>query len=137
MFLPSLVFLEEQPIGRNEQSSPGAGHRYCLSRCWGHSSRTHPLPLLVLPGIDFLTCSKQGSHAYSSCERQKAQELAEPSAVIGSMYPSVSQRTYLPLTEFHGAMRRSFINKSLNQIIIDAIPAAPVPEPGQTNAPPA
>lgn len=37
--------------------------------------------------------------------------------------------------ELREARRRAHINKSLNQIIIDAILAAPAPEPGQTNAP--
>lgn len=39
------------------------------------------------------------------------------------------------LMELHEARRRAHINKSLNQIIIDALLAAPAPEPGQTNAP--
>jgi hypothetical protein len=94
----------------------------------------HPFP--CFQALTVSHAPKKDLILNSSCERQKAQELAEPSAVIGSMSPSVSQRTYLPLTEFHGARRRSFINKSLNQIIIDVIAAAPVPEPGQTNAPP-
>lgn len=72
----------------------------------------------------------------SSCERQKAQELAEPLTVTCSTFLSLSQRTYLSLTEFHEAGRRFFINKSLNQIIIDVILAAPVSEPRQTNTPP-